>query len=46
LIEIPDTNKIAEKYGYLPYMIERYLGFLGIDGTLALLDANKRPLTP
>lgn len=46
MIEIPDTNKIAEKYGYLPYMIERYLDFLGLDGTIALLDANERPLTP
>jgi len=46
LIEIPDINQIAEKYGYLPYMIERYLDFLGIDGTLALLNANEQPLTP
>ena len=46
MIEIPNTSKIAEKYGYLPYMIERYLDFLGLDGTLALLDANTRPLTP
>jgi NOL1/NOP2/sun family putative RNA methylase len=46
LIEFPNTNEIAEKYGYLPYMIERYLDFLGLDGTLALLDANERPLIP
>jgi len=46
LIEIPDSNQIAHKYGYLPYMIERYLDFLGLDGTLALLNANEQPLIP
>ena len=46
MIEIPDINQIAEKYGYLPYMIERYLDFLGLDGTLALLNANEQPLKP
>ena len=46
LIEIPNANQIAKKYGYLPYMIERYIDFLGLDGTLALLDANERPLAP
>lgn len=46
MIGISNTNKIAEKYGYLPYMIERYLDFLGLDETLSLLDANERPLTP
>ena len=46
MIEIPDINQIADKYGYLPYIIERYLDFLGLDGTLALLNANEQPLTP
>jgi 16S rRNA C967 or C1407 C5-methylase (RsmB/RsmF family) len=38
--------KLAQEYGYLPYMIERYIQFLGIDGTIELLKANEKPLTP
>ena len=37
---------IAEKYGYLPYMIERYIKFLGKEETLKLLEANEKPLIP
>jgi len=40
------TLKLAQEYGYLPYMIERYIQFLGIDGTIELLKANEKPLTP
>lgn len=40
------AQNLAEKYGYLPYMIERYLHFLGVDGTIDLLKANEIPLTP
>ena len=39
-------QKLAEKFGYLPYMIERYFQFLGEDQTKQLLDANEKPLTP
>jgi len=39
-------NSIASKYGYLPYMIERYLKFLGKEETLKLLEANEKPLIP
>ncbi|MFX1488406.1 MAG: RsmB/NOP family class I SAM-dependent RNA methyltransferase [Promethearchaeota archaeon] len=39
-------HKLAEQYGYLPYMIERYIEFLGVDGTQNLLEANESPLTP
>ena len=46
MIAIPDIIQIAEKYGYLLYMIERYLDFLGEDETIALLNANEQPLTP
>lgn len=35
---------MAKKYGYLPYIIERYVQFLGLDETIKLLEANERPL--
>ena len=38
------AHKLAEQYGYLPYMIERYIQFLGIDDTHKLLKANDTPL--
>lgn len=40
----PRVRGLAEKYGYLPYMIARYLEILGYDGTLTLLEANEQPL--
>jgi NOL1/NOP2/sun family putative RNA methylase len=40
------AHKLADQYGYLPYMIERYLQFLGFDDTIKLLKANEKPLTP
>ncbi|GAF85174.1 unnamed protein product, partial [marine sediment metagenome] len=39
-------QKLAEQFGYLPYMIERYFQFLGEDQTKQLLEANEKPLTP
>ena len=39
-------NDLAKKYGYLPYMIERYFNFLGIEDTIKLLDANEKELKP
>ena len=39
-------KELSEKYGYLPYMIERYLDFLGLEGTIKLLEANEKPLMP
>jgi len=39
-------QKLAEQFGYLPYMIERYFQFLGEDQTKHLLEANEKPLTP
>jgi len=32
-------QKLAEQFGYLPYMIERYFQFLGEDQTKQLLEA-------
>jgi NOL1/NOP2/sun family putative RNA methylase len=40
------AQKLAQEYGYLPYMVERYFLFLGVDGTIDLLKANEKPLTP
>ncbi|MBD3337539.1 MAG: NOL1/NOP2/sun family putative RNA methylase [Candidatus Lokiarchaeota archaeon] len=43
----PDNVKqLAEKFGYLPYMIDRYIQFLGLNDTLELLKANEKPLRP
>lgn len=36
--------ELAKVYGYLPYMIERYVKILGIEGTKELLEANEKPL--
>ena len=38
------VSKLAKDYGYLPYMIERYIKFLGIEGTQDLLEANEKSL--
>lgn len=38
------VSELADAYGYLPYMIERYIKILGIDGTKELLEANEKPL--
>ncbi len=35
---------LAEKYGYRPYMIARYLEMLGKEETLLLLEGNQTPL--
>jgi NOL1/NOP2/sun family putative RNA methylase len=39
-------NSLAEKYGYLRYMIERYIKLLGRDETINLLEANEKLLIP
>ncbi len=41
-----NAQELSQKYGYLQYMIERYIDFLGIDETIKLLEANERQLTP
>lgn len=40
----PKAERLAQKYGYLPYMVERYLSFLGAEETLKMLEANEKPL--
>ena len=39
-------NELAQNFGYQPYMIERYLQFLGENNTIKLLEANEKPLIP
>jgi len=39
-----EAKRLAEKYGYLPYMVERYLRMFGRLGTIELLEANEIPL--
>jgi len=41
-----DAKDLAEEYGYLSYMVERYIQFLGLDETIKLLKANEHPLLP
>ena len=33
------AKRLAKEYGYLPYMIERYLMLWGVDETAQFLDA-------
>ena len=35
---------LAQKYGYLPYMVERYLALWGEEETIRFLDACNRPI--
>lgn len=36
--------RLAEEFGYQPYMIRRYIEMLGDEGALELLRANEKPL--
>ncbi len=38
------ARRLAEKYGYLPYMVARYIDILGVDGARELLEANEGPM--
>ncbi|ABN70522.1 ribosomal RNA methyltransferase NOP2 [Staphylothermus marinus F1] len=40
------SKKLASKYGYLPYMVERYIKILGFKDTVDLLNAFEKPLKP
>jgi len=39
-----EAVRLAERYGYLPYMVERYIEILGLEGARELLEANEQPL--
>ena len=39
-----EAKRLAEIYGYLPYMIERYIEMLGEHEAKLLLEANEKPL--
>jgi NOL1/NOP2/sun family putative RNA methylase len=40
------ARKLASIYGYLPYMVQRYIYMLGYDGATKLLEAFEKPLNP
>lgn len=40
------AEELAEKYGYLPYMIKRYLLLFGKEETIKFLEANEKRLIP
>ncbi|MET1160306.1 MAG: RsmB/NOP family class I SAM-dependent RNA methyltransferase [Thermoprotei archaeon] len=40
------ARRLADKYGYLPYMIQRYIEMLGISDTIKLLDSFEKPVKP
>ncbi|MCY0868246.1 MAG: RsmB/NOP family class I SAM-dependent RNA methyltransferase [Desulfurococcus sp.] len=44
----PSSNavELALRYGYLPYMIQRYIDMLGYNETLELLEAFTKPVKP
>ncbi|MHA1328973.1 MAG: RsmB/NOP family class I SAM-dependent RNA methyltransferase [Promethearchaeota archaeon] len=39
-------EELATRFGYLPYMIERYLKMFGLEETIRYLEANEKPLIP
>lgn len=40
------ASKLASKYGYQPYMVQRYLSILGLENTIKLLDIFNKNLKP
>lgn len=40
----PEAIRLAEKYGYLGYMVERYIRLLGLEEAVELLEWNEKPL--
>ncbi len=40
------AKNLSEKYGYLPYMIERYIRMLGFNEAKELLESFEKPLKP
>ncbi len=40
------AKELARRYGYLPYMVQRYIHLLGEEGALRLLEAFERRLSP
>ena len=40
------AEELARKYGYLTYIIERYLILFGLNETIRLIEANERKINP
>ena len=43
--KLQEPGLLAAQYGYLPYMVQRYMNFLGVEETIKLLKANEQPLS-
>jgi NOL1/NOP2/sun family putative RNA methylase len=41
-----EAREMALKYGYLPYMVQRYIDILGEKGALELIEAFEKPVKP
>lgn len=41
-----DAIELASRYGYLPYMVQRYIDMLGLEGATKLLNALEKPVKP
>jgi len=41
-----EAVELALKYGYLPYMVQRYIDMLGLNNTLKLLEAFEKRVKP
>jgi NOL1/NOP2/sun family putative RNA methylase len=41
-----EAREVALKYGYLPYMVQRYIDILGEKGALELIEAFEKPVKP
>lgn len=41
-----EARELALRYGYLPYMVERYIMMLGREGALQLLESFEKPVKP
>lgn len=41
-----ETEELASSYGYLPYMVQRYIDILGYKEALKLLESMEKPVKP
>ncbi len=41
-----EARELARRYGYLPYMVQRYIDILGLDEARELLRAFEKPVKP
>ncbi|MEM4953106.1 MAG: RsmB/NOP family class I SAM-dependent RNA methyltransferase [Desulfurococcaceae archaeon] len=41
-----DAIELSLEYGYLPYVVQRYIDILGYEGAIKLLEAFEKPVKP